>query len=135
MKPLFAAAAILATLGLAGCGDAPKPPADAPAATAPAQTAPVTPAPVAPAEPAPAVTIEVPADTPLPGTDMTVQDAMQAVQQVQDLQMTDEQKQQAVSEARAQAEAAARAGNLSQEQVRQAGDAAENAAKAMFGLQ
>jgi len=141
VKP-FAIAAILATtLTLAACGDAPETPE--PAATievtppvavppAPVAPAPVTPAPAAP----PAVSIELPADATIPGTDTTVREAVDNVQQqVQELQMTDAEKRQAVIDARNQAETVARNAGLNEERIKQAGDAAEAATKTMFGIQ
>lgn len=131
MKPLAIAALIAATLTLTACGDAPPPPAEA--TTPPATTtAPVTPAPVE--QPAP--TMEVTGDTVIPGTDTTVNQAIENVQQqVDEMQLTDAEKAQAVADARTQAEAAARNAGLTDEQVKQAGDAAEQAAKTMFGIQ
>ena len=131
MKP-FAIAAILATtLTLTACGDAPDKPAETPAATT--QTAPA--ADPAPSE-APAVSIEVPANTMVPGTNMTAQHAQQQVQaQVEELKLTDDEKRQAVADARKAAEDAARTAGLTNEQITQAGDAAEQAAKTMFGIQ
>jgi hypothetical protein len=49
--------------------------------------------------------------------------------------MTDEEKQQAVDEARSAAEAAAREQGLSDELIQQVGDQAEAAARTMFGLE
>lgn len=141
MKP-FAIAAILATtLTLTACGDAPPPPAETtpPAApAAPVEPAPVEPAPApapAPVEP-PAATIEVPGETVIPGTSTTVNEAIDnAQQQVDDLQLTDAEKAQAVADARTQAETAARNAGLTDDQVKQAGDAAEAAAKTVFGIE
>lgn len=132
MKPLAIAALLATTLTLTACGDAPPPPAEATTPPATIETAPVEPA---PAEP-PAATIEVGGDTVIPGTDVTVNEAVENVQQqVEELQLTDAEKAQAVADARTQAEAAAKAAGLNDEQVKQAGDAAEQAAKTMFGIQ
>jgi hypothetical protein len=134
VKP-FAIAAILATtLTLAACGDAPETPEPAATieVTPPVAPAPVTPAPAAP----PAVSIELPADATIPGTDTTVREAVDNVQQqVQELQMTDAEKRQAVIDARNQAETVARNAGLNEERIKQAGDAAEAATKTMFGIQ
>jgi hypothetical protein len=103
---------IVSALALAACGknDAPTPP---PAATT---TAPVT---------APATT---PAAAP------TAEQALQAVQ-AQAATMTDAQKQEAVAAARKAAEDAGKAQGLSDEQIKQAADMAETAAKQMLGVQ
>ena len=142
MKPFVIAASLAACLTLTACGDAPEQPAEA---AAPVEQAAPTPAPAPEPTPAvdnepepeaPAMTIEVPADAVIPGTDTTVQDAMQSMQdQVEQLELTDAEKLQAVADAREQAEAAAKSAGLNDEQVKQAGDAAEQAAKAMFGIQ
>lgn len=141
MKPFAIAATLVATLTLAACGNAPDQPAET--ATPAAQTETIPEADPAPSEtpaeaPAatPSVSIDVPAGTMVPGTEMTVEEAVENVQQqVNEMQLTDEQKQQAVADARTQAEQAARAAGLSDEQVKQAGDAAEQAAKTMFGIE
>ena len=134
MKRLvIAAAAIAATLTLAACGNAPEQPAaETPAATAPAVETPAA-APAAAAE-TPAAPAAVSGETVVPGTDMTVNQAMEAAQ-AQAANMTPEQKQAAVTEARTQAEAAAKAAGMTDEQVKQTGDAAEAAAKQMLGVQ
>ncbi len=49
--------------------------------------------------------------------------------------MTDEQKQQAITTARTSAEAAAKTAGQSEDLVKQAGDAAEAAAKQALGVQ
>lgn len=136
MKPIAIAAMLAATLTLAACGgDTPEQPA------AETTTAPIvvetTPSPPVTVEvtPPPAVNVEVNPNAVIPGTDVTVEEAVDNVQtQIDNLQLTDAQKQEAVVEARTQAEAAARTAGLSDEQVKQAGDAAEAAAKQMFGL-
>jgi len=137
MKPFAIAATLVATLTLAACGNAPDQPAETATPAAQTETIPdADPAPSeAPAE-APSVTVDVPAGTMVPGTEMTVEEAVENVQQqVNEMQLTDEQKQQAVIDARTQAEQAARGAGLSDEQVKQAGDAAEQAAKTMFGIE
>lgn len=136
VKPLAIAAILATTLTLTACGDAPETPE--PAATievTPPVAVPPAPVTPAPAEP-PAVSIELPADATIPGTNTTVEEAVENVQQqVQELQLTDAEKRQAVIDARNQAEAAARGANLNAEQIKQAGDAAEAAAKTMFGIE
>ena len=137
MKPFAIAATLAATLTLAACGNAPEAPAEVAPPAAQTET---TPAPAPAADPAPSeapsVSVDIPADTMVPGTELTVEEALENVQQqVNEMQLTDAEKQQAVIDARAQAEQAARGAGLSDDQVRQAGDAAEQAAKAMFGIQ
>ncbi|NMA98320.1 MAG: hypothetical protein GX970_09465, partial [Phyllobacteriaceae bacterium] len=109
-----------------------------PAPVEPAPAPKPTPAPApapAPVEP-PATTIEVPGDAVIPGTETTVNEAVENVQQqVENLQLTDAEKAQAVADARTQAETAARNAGLTDEQVKQAGDAAEAAAKTVFGIE
>jgi type IV secretory pathway VirB10-like protein len=130
MKPFAIAAAFAATLTLAACGDAP---ADPPAAETPAVE---TPTPTPPATtPAPAAPTATPGNTIIPGTDVTVDQAVQNLQQeVEQLNLSDEEKQQAVVQARETAEEAARNAGMTEEQIRQTGDAAEQAARQMFGL-
>lgn len=127
MKPkLLLPVAVVAALALAACDNKPaEPAADAatPAATAPAAAPAEQPAPEAAAPPA------TPAATP-----MTPEAAMQAIQQ-QAASMTPEQKQQAVEAGRKTAEDAARAQGLSDEQVKQAGDLAEQTLKQTLGVQ
>lgn len=142
MKPLAIAAVLAATLTLTACGgDAPQSPAETPATETPAAETPtpVEPAPTVEVEPAteePMVSVEVNGDATVPGTDMTVDEAVQNVQQqVEDLQLNEAEKRQAVVDARTQAEAAAKAAGMNDEQVKQAGDAAEAAAKTMFGIE
>lgn len=141
MKPFAIAATLAATLTLAACGNAPEQPAETTTPAAQTETAPAPePAPAPAADPAPSetpvVTLEVPANTMVPGTDVTVQDAVKQVQQqLEEAQLTDAEKLQAVTDARKAAEDAARQAGLNSEQVKQAGDAAEQAAKTMFGIQ
>lgn len=143
MKPIAIAAILAATLTLAACGgDTPDQPA-AETTTAPVvvETTPAAPVTVEVAPP-PAVTVQVNPEGVIPGTDVTIEDAVDNVQtkiddvqtQIDNLQPTDAEKREAVVKARTQAESAARTAGLSDEQVRQAGDAAENAAKQMFGI-
>lgn len=143
MKPFAIAATLAATLTLAACGNAPEQPAETNTSTPAAQSEPApvveTPAPAPAVDPAPseapAVTLEVPANTMVPGTGMTVEQAVDQVQQqVNQLQLTDAEKLQAVAEARKSAEDAARQSGLGEDQVKQAGDAAERAARIMFGI-
>ncbi len=132
MKPFAIAATLAATLTLAACGNAPEQPAETTTPAAQTETAPVVDP--APSE-TPAVTLEVPADTMVPGTDMTVEEAVENVQQqVQSLELTEAEKLQHVADARKAAEDAARNAGLTEEQIKQAGDAAEEAARTMFGL-
>lgn len=114
----FAAVALLA---LAACSN-PETPAE-PAAT----TEEVAPAvEVVPAQPAMAPAAEAVTITP--------EQAMQAVQ-AQAASMTPAQKTEAIALARKTAEDAATAQGLTAEQIKQAGDMAEQAAKEMFGVQ
>ncbi|UYO01104.1 MAG: hypothetical protein KIT02_07865 [Devosia sp.] len=140
MKPLAIAAVLAATLTLTACGgDAPQTPAETTTTPAEETAAPAETEPTAEAEPAaeePIVNVEVNGDATVPGTDMTVDEAVQSVQQqVEDLQLNEAEKRQAVVDARTQAEAAAKAAGMTDEQVKQAGDAAEAAAKTMFGIE
>lgn len=114
---------LLSALALAACDNKPEAPAASTETSAPATT-PAEPAAAAPAAEAPAAT--APAITP--------ESAMQAVQQ-QVGSMTDEQKQQTIADARKAAEDAAKAQNMTDEQVKQAGDLAEQAAKQTLGVQ
>lgn len=67
---------------------------------------------------------------------MSADEAIEQVQQqVNELNLSDAEKLQAVADARKGAEDAARQANMTEEQVKQAGDAAEQAAKTMFGIQ
>ncbi|WEJ34356.1 hypothetical protein [Devosia sp. SD17-2] len=152
MKPIAIAAMLAATLTLAACGgDTPDQPAAETTAPVVVETTPAAPVvvettPAAPVTvevtPPPAVSVEVNPEGGIPGTDVTVEEAVDNVQtqidnvqtQIDNVTLTDAQKREAVVEARTQAEAAARTAGLSDEQVKQAGDAAENAAKQMFGL-
>ena len=65
---------------------------------------------------------------------MTPEQAMQAVQ-AQAATMTDAQKAETIAAARKTAEDAAKAQGLTEEQVKQAGDMAEQATKQMLGVQ
>lgn len=133
MKPFAIAALLALSLPLAACGDSSKPANTAPAAetTAPATntTAPANTTTTAPA--APANTSAVPAGAPA-----SAEEAIARIQNdVQKLNLTDAEKQKAIADARTEAEKMARANNMSDAQVKQAGDAAEQAAKTMFGMQ
>lgn len=93
------------------------------------------------AQPAqPAQTETVPAET-APANDQTTAPATPNAGQAQETlnnaaaSMTDEQKQQAVASARAEAEAAAKAAGQSEEVIKQLGDQAEAAAKQAFGIE
>ena len=125
-KVLLPVAAI-ALLTLAACSD-PETPAEATTETPAADVAPVveTPAEV-PAEPAMAPAAET--------TDMTPEQAMQAVQAQAASMMSDEQKAETIATARKTAEDAATAQGLTPEQIQQAGDMAEQATRQMLGLQ
>lgn len=114
--------AAIAMLTLAACSN-PETPAEA-AAETPAVTEPAA-APVA-AEPAMAPA----ADT----TTMTPEQALQAVQ-AQAASMTPEQKTEAIAAARKAAEDAGKAQGLTEAQIKQLGDAAEQATKQMLGVQ
>lgn len=117
---------LLSALALAACDNKPEAPA---ASTSTETSAPAT----TPAEPvAAAPAAEAPA-AEAPAT-ITPESAMQAVQQ-QVGSMTDEQKQQTIADARKAAEDAAKAQNMTDEQVKQAGDLAEQAAKQTLGVQ
>jgi hypothetical protein len=128
MKPFAIAATLALTLTLAACGNSSEQPAEtaAPAAeAAPVEAAPIEAAPV---EAAPEATA---ADT----IEVSPEAAMQAIQQnVEQLNLTEAEKLDAVAKARTEAEAASRAAGLNDAQVKQAGDAAEQAARTMFGL-
>lgn len=87
-----------------------------------------TPAPVT----APAPVAETPAAAP--AAVPTADEAMKAIQ-AQAATMTDAQKQETVAAARKAAEDAAKAQGLTDDQVKQAADLAENAAKQMMGIQ
>lgn len=65
---------------------------------------------------------------------MTPEQAMQAVQ-AQAASMTPEQKNETIAQARKAAEDAAKAQGLTDDQVKQAADMAEQAAKQMLGVQ
>lgn len=119
----FAAAAVLA---LAACSN-PETADEATSETPPA--AEVVPA----VEAAPEVPAE-PAMAPADLTTMTPEQAMQAVQ-AQAASMTEEQKAETIAAARKAAEDAATAQGLTPEQVKQAGDMAEQATKQMLGVQ
>lgn len=135
MKPFAIAATLALTLTLAACGNAPEAPAETPAAQTEAPVVDPAPAEAPVVETAPAVTLEIPANTMVPGTDMTVEQAVESMQQqVDNMQLTEAEKLQSVADARKAAEDAARNAGLSEDQIKQAGDAAEQAARTMFGL-
>lgn len=126
MKPFAIAATLALTLTLAACGNSSEQPAETAAPAA--EAAPVEAVEAAPVEAAPEAaatdTIEVSPEA-----------AMQAIQQnVEQLNLTEAEKLDAVAKARTEAEAASRAAGLNDAQVKQAGDAAEQAARTMFGL-
>jgi len=120
--------ALVSALALAACDNKPAAPAAETETSTPA-AAPAEPAAPA-AETAPAA---APAQTPA-ATPMTPESAMQAIQQ-QAASMTPEQKQQAVAAARKAAEDSARAQGLTEDQIKQAGDMAEQAIKQTLGVQ
>lgn len=136
MKPLAIAALLATTLTLTACGDAPTPPAETttpPATTTPAPAPAPEPTPAPAPAPAPTTT-ETPALPP--SAEITVNEAIENVQQqVDELQLTDAEKAKAIADAREQAETAAKNAGLNDAQVKQAGDAAEAAAKTVFNVQ
>ncbi|MEQ8447410.1 MAG: hypothetical protein RIB57_16130 [Pelagibacterium sp.] len=148
MKHFLAPIALASTLALAGCGGGEEADAAAtaapetPAVEAPAEPVETTPAPAAEEAEAPAVTEEPtedeaaaePAAGGLDPMQMLSPEAQEALQS-ELADMTDEEKQQAVDEARSAAEAAAREQGLSDELIQQVGDQAEAAARTMFGLE
>jgi type VI protein secretion system component VasF len=117
--------AIVAALALAACDNKPAEPSTTPETTT---TEPATPA--------------APTDTPasmgsapnaMAPSAMTPDAAMQALQE-QAAKMTPEQKQQTVDAARQTAEQAARSQGLTDDQVKQAGDLAEQTIKQSLGM-
>lgn len=157
MKLFLAPVALVSVLALAACGGGDSGEADAaatatetPAAEAPVVEEPVVEEPAAEAAPAEAETpapveAEAPeaAETEVPAADAMAPtlDPMQMLSpeaqeafQTQLATMTDEEKQQAVDEARRTAEEAARQQGLSDDLIAQVGDQAEAAARQMFGL-
>lgn len=125
--------AALAMLTLAACSN-PETPAEAPEAAAPA--AEVAPA-AAPAATAPAAAAAAPAAaamTPADAANMTPEQAMQAVQ-AQAATMTEEQKTETIAQARKAAEDMGKAQGMTDDQIKQAGDMAEQATKQMLGVQ
>lgn len=126
MKPFAIAATLALTLTLAACGNSSEQPAETAAPAA--EAAPVEAVEAAPVEAAPEAAA---ADT----IEVSPEAAMQAIQQnVEQLNLTEAEKLDAVAKARTEAEAASRAAGLNDAQVKQAGDAAEQAARTMFGL-
>ena len=119
--------AALAMLTLAACSN-PETPAEATTTALAAETA----APAAPA--APAATPAAPAATTADPAAMTPEQAMQAVQ-AEAANMTDAQKAEMIATARKTAEDAAKTQGLTDEQIKQAGDMAEQATKSMLGVQ
>ena len=115
---------LVSALALSACG---KNDTDTAAPAAPAAPA-ATIAPAAPAAPV----AETPAATPaaVPSAD----EAMKAIQ-AQAAAMTDAQKQETIAMARQAAEDAGKAQGLTDEQIKQAADMAETAAKQMLGVQ
>lgn len=128
--------AALAMLTLAACSNPEN--ADAPETAAPAAApaAEVAPA-AAPAATAPAAAAAAPAAaamTPADAAAMTPEQAMQAVQ-AQAATMTEEQKTETIAQARKAAEDMGKAQGLTDDQIKQAGDMAEQATKQMLGVQ
>ena len=119
----FLPLAALAMLTVAACSN-PETPAEAPAATTPAAEAAPAAAPAATAAPAAAAA----------ATNMTPEQAMQAVQ-AQAATMTDAQKNETIAAARKAAEDAGKAQGLTDDQIKQAADMAEQATKQMLGVQ
>lgn len=146
MKPYFVPFAVASLIALAGCsneGDVPAADTAAPATveTPAPEAAPVEPEAVEDTTPA-AEAAEPEATAPvLPDANAMAGQAMQMLtpeaQEALETQigtMSDEDKQQAVAQARAAAEDAARQQGLSDEMIQQVGDQAEAAARSMFGL-
>lgn len=138
MKSLVLPFAVIASLGLAACSDAPDTATTAPTEVAPATDA-MAPAPV---ETPATSTTETPA-TPVTGAPagsamdinaMMPEGAMEALQE-QVANMSEADKQEAVAEARRTAEEIARQQGLSDDLIAQVGDQAEGAARELFGLE